>query len=407
MRYAFRAVDKNGATIAGEREAGSERELSDSLRHENLLLLEGRPSSLLTRHRLKIDLKFPNPFRRVTLVERMVFARNLAVMVGAGLAMTGALEALAEQSQNQRFREIIDTVREAVVSGKTFAEGLMPYQHIFGPLFIHMVQAGELSGKLEQVLKLLARQMKRDHDLRAKVRGAMLYPAIVVGALVVVGTVMMVYVVPVLTKTFTELEIQLPLSTRVIIGVSNFLVSYFFYALIGAVLSGFGAFRVAKSAVGKRLFDTLVLRVPIFGPLIRKLNSARFARTLSSLLSAGISITQALKVTALVLGNSQFKNSLASAAEAIERGRPLNETLHDRQDLFPPMVTQMVRVGEETGTIAPMLLRIALFYEEEVTETTKNLSSIIEPVLMIVIGGVVGFFAVSMIQPIYGGLGNL
>ena len=406
MLYTFRAVDQAGKPSSGEREAASERELADVLRHEGLFLLEAG-SREAARLRLRVSLLFSGPFGRVSLVERMTFARNLAVMIGAGLPLARALEALALQSKNQRFKRILAAVREGIMKGKTFAESLRPHEGAFGHLFINMVEAGEISGNLERVLKILARQMSRDHELRSRVRGAMLYPAVVVGALVVIGILMMVYVVPTLTTTFQELGVALPLSTRIILAISHFLLVYYVYASAGAAVVALLFVRLLRTPGGKSVFDALVLRLPVFGPLLQKLNSARFSRTLSSLISSGIPITRALEVTATVLGNVHFRHTLETAASAIQKGSPLHEILASRADIFPAMVTQMIQVGEETGTTSRMLLRLAIFYEGEVATTTKNLSSLIEPLLMLVIGGAVGFFAISMIQPIYSGVGNL
>lgn len=406
MLYSYRAVDQTGKSLSGEREAGSERELANSLRRSGLILLEANSAEARAAGR-RFSFAIPNSFRRITLVERMMFARNLAVMIGAGLALTRALQALEEQTANRYFRDVLASIRQAVTAGKSFADGLRIHEKVFGVLFVNMVESGEISGNLERVLKILARQMQRDHDLRSKVRGALIYPAIIVIALVGIGILMMIFVVPTLTQTFAELEIDLPITTRIIIVGSNFLLAYYGYVFVLAVLAVAAVVRLLRTAAGKRIFDTVVLKVPVLGSLIQKLNAARFARTLSSLLSSGIQITRALEVSAAVLGNVQFRITLEAAAVGIQRGTPLSELLAVRPDLFPPLVTQMVQVGEETGTISRMLLRLALFYEEEVTAVTKNLSSVIEPVLMIVIGAVVGLFAVAMIQPIYGGLGNL
>lgn len=406
MLYAYRAVDQGGKTLSGEREATSERELADALRREGFLMLDAETSAQ-KRQRRSFGAILPQLFNRISLMERIVFSRNLAVMIGAGVALTRALEALGEQTSSQKFRDILTVVKNNVTSGKTFAESMKPYESVFGALFINMIESGEISGNLENVLITLSRQMKRDYDLRSKVRGAMLYPAIVVSALFIIGFLMMIYVVPTLTQTFNELGINLPITTRIIIGTSNFLLAYYWYVLAGVVAVIFGGMRLVRSKPGKRVFDTVSLRIPIFGPLVQKFNSARFARTLSSLITSGISITRALEVTATVVGNTHFREALTEAVEVIQRGKPLHEILQLHPELFPPMVTQMIEVGEETGTIGRMLLRLALFYEEEVNSVTKNLSSIIEPILMVIIGAVVGFFAVSMIQPIYSGLGNI
>lgn len=404
MLYTYRAVDMNGQAFAGEREAGSERELADALKSEGRLLIEAGPR---TRRGWSIPLAIPNLLRRVSLVERMVFARNLAVMIGAGIPLVRALEALERQSASPVFREVIAALRTGVIRGETLAASMRVHEGIFGALFINMIEAGEVSGNLERTLKLLARQMHRDHALRSKVRGAMIYPAIVVLALAGVGVLMLVWVVPTLTETFADLGVELPLTTRIIIGASNFILAYVSYLAVGVAVAIALSIRLVHTARGKRAFDAAVLRAPIFGAIVRKLNAARFARTLSSLIASGVPITRSLEVTARVLGNTNFREVLLEAAGDIQRGQALYRILEVRPDLFPPMVTQMIQVGEESGALTRMLLRLALFYEEEVAAATKDLSSIIEPTLMIAIGGIVGFFAVSMIQPIYGGLGNL
>ena len=408
MLYSYTAIARDGKSAVGELEAGSERELADKLRHEGLILLEARapgvPRAQAWSGRLE---SFTALARRVSLVDRMVFARNLAVMIGAGLPLVRSLETLEAQTSNPRLQAIIRGVRDGVLKGRSLAESLKPHERTFGPLFVNMVESGELSGNLEKVLKLLARQMRKDHDLRSKVRGALIYPAIIVVALVAVGALMMIYVVPTLTQTFRELEIALPVTTRLIIAVSELLLHYGIWVLAGAVLLGALAWRAVQTPFGRSFFHAAMLRLPILGPLLEEFNSALFSRTLASLISSGIPIVKSLEVTAGVLGNIHFRNAVLQAASSIQQGRKLGEILAERPDLFPPVVTQMVSVGEETGTLSRMLLRLALFYEDEVATVTKNLSSVIEPILMIVIGAIVGFFAVSMIQPIYSGLGNL
>lgn len=408
MLYTYIAINRGGQTITGESEAENEYDLGTRLKKDELLLLSaaraGGGEKASWRRLFSGILRM---FSRVSLVEKMTFARNLAVMIGAGLSMTKSLEALRDQTENKMFRRMIEQILEEITQGNNFAEGLRKFEDTFGILFINMVASGEASGKLEGVLKLLARQMKRDYDIRSKVRGAMIYPAIIVSFLIIVGALMMMYVVPTLTATFTELGIELPLLTRIIIGASNFLLGFWWLAILFVALAVFLSYRALKTAVGKNIFDRLVLKLPIFGPLIQKFNSARMSRTLASLIASGVEITKALNITASVLGNSLFRDAIGSAAEGIQKGKQMNAILKEYPKLFPPIVVQMVGVGEETGTISRMLLRLAIFYEGEVSDTTKNLSSVIEPVLMIVIGGVVGLFAVAVMQPIYSGMGGL
>lgn len=401
MLFTFTAIDRAGTTQKGEREAEDEKALARALRLDGMLLStakkKGAGLSALPSFTLS----------HVSLVERMMFARNLAVMVGAGLSMTRALEALYEQASNKKFKTIIQNVSKGITSGQSFSQALLPEKEIFGDFFLSMIEAGELSGKLEGTLKLLARQMKRDHTLRSKVKGAMMYPAVVICALLGIGVLMLIYVVPTLTQTFAELEIPLPATTKFIIFFSNSLQSFGVY--MGAALLLLIAFaaRLMKTPKGKFVFDNAILKVPIIGPLVANLNIARMARTLSSLIAAGLSITKALSVSAHVVGNVRFKASLEEATREIEKGRTLSQIFAQYPDLYSPVVIQMISVGEETGSLSRMLIRLALFYEEEVHSVTRNLSSIIEPILMVAIGILVGFFAISMIQPLYSSLAGL
>lgn len=406
MLYTYTAIDKEGKAFSGEREAESEHDLAEKLKSEGFFLLEGKEKRTTGKSRFSLS-SVISRLKGVTLVERMMFSRNLAVMISAGLSLAKALQASEEQTENARFKRIVSDLRGSVIKGKSFAESLALHEKIFGPLFIHMVESGEASGKLAYVLRLLARQMKRDHDLVSRVRGALIYPAIVIFALILIGVLMMIYVVPTLTATFHELDIPLPFTTQLIIKTSEILVDYYLLILGLVLVAVYLVSLFLKTERGRRYQSTSALRLPIFGELVRKFNSARFARILSALVSSGLPIARSLEITARVLGNIHFRDSLLTASAEIQKGRSLSAILKERSRLYPPLVTQMLEVGEETGTMGRMLLRLALFYESEVSNTTKNLSSIIEPLLMIVIGAMVGFFAISMIQPIYSGLGNL
>ncbi len=412
--YIFSAAKKDGSVERGEREAADERALGAALRQEELLLLsaaeKGVQRSLLGRFSA-IDFRALSDliarFKSVSVVEKMFFSRNLAVMVEAGLPVTRAFSALAEESANPKFKAILADIQNSIVKGKSLAESMKAYENVFGELYINMIEVGEATGKLTTVLKLLANQMKKDHTLRRRVKGAMIYPAIILIAITIVASLMLIFVVPTLTATILELGVELPLSTRVVIAVSDILANYTLAAI--AVVTAIGVLfwrLVLKNPRGKAVFDKIVLKLPIFGPLIQKMNVARFARILSYLITAGVSIVRSLEITANVLGNTLFRNAVANAAQEIQKGEPLSAILK-RAPIFPPMIIHMVSVGEETGKISDMLLRIALFFEEDVSATTKNLSVIIEPILMVIIGAVVGFFVVSMLQPIYSSLGNI
>ncbi len=407
--FIYTAAKQDGELSKGERDAETKNTLAILLKQEGLFLLEAREKGAKDTAFGRFNFDVGNVMAKlkpISIVDKMFFTRNLAVMLGAGLALTKALDALEKQSTNKRLQTVISEVREQIVRGRPFAESLRLHEKVFGELFINMIEVGETTGKLTLVLRLLARQMKKDYDLKKRVRGAMIYPAIILSVLIIVGTLMMIYVVPQLTQTILELGVDLPLSTKVVIALSNFISNYILWVIVGLVLAAVGCWYGLKTPLGKRIFDTAVLKIPIFGPLINKFNTARFSRTLSYLISSGVPIVHSLEITGRVLGNVHFREAADVASKEVQKGKQIHTILSDFP-VFQPMVIQMIEVGEETGKISSMLLRLALFYEDEVSNTTKNLASIIEPILMVVIGAAVGLFAISMLQPIYSSLGNI
>ena len=406
--FEYSAAQQNGAVVKGEKDVENEVVLARMLKQEGLFLLRAKAKGASAGF-LHFNVgEIFEAIQSVSIVDRMFFARNLGVMIRAGLPLTRALDALGEETTNPKFRKVIAEVNASVVKGMSFADALRVHPKVFNTLFVNMVEVGETTGKLTLILKLLANQMKKDYDLKKRVRGAMIYPALIVSVLGLVGTFMMLYIIPTLSATIKELGTELPLSTKIVIGVSDFIAAYALWVFAGIAAMAFLFWRVfLKTPWGKELFDRAVLRVPIFGKLIQQYNTARFSRTLSYLSTSGVSIVRALEITSSVLGNVQFRDAVKDAAVEIQKGKQLHEILVKYTRIFPPTVIHMLKVGEETGKIANMLLRLALFFEEDVENTTKNLSTIIEPVLMVIIGAIVGFFAVSMLQPIYGSLGNL
>lgn len=406
--YTYTAADQKGAVTRGDREAESEKALAAALKSEGLFLLEAKDKTAPSVRRFNIDVgDLLSKLKPVSIPDKMFFSRNLSIMVAAGLPLTKALEVSGDQSSGKKFQRILGEVKSSVVQGKPFAESLRPHQDVFGELYVNMIEVGEATGKLALVLKLLAKQMKKDYDLRKRVRGAMIYPIIILIVLCLIGTLMMLYVVPSLAATIKDLNVTLPLSTRIIIFMSDFVVHQWVWLLAGVAGAAILFWRALKSTAGHRVFDRMVLKLPIFGTLVQKYNIARFCRTLSYLITSGVPIVRSLEVTSSVLGNSLFRNAVQQASNEIQEGTELHTILVKYPKLFQPMVIQMISVGEQTGKISEMMLRLALFFEEDVTATTKNLSTIIEPLLMVVIGAAVGFFAVAMLQPIYGSLNNI
>lgn len=384
-------------------DASSEHELAQLLHQEGYFLtavnLAGEEKKLAPAGR-----KFLGAwqiFKKVSLTEKLVFSRHLSVMVKSGLALTRSLDILSLQTQNSYFKQVIGRVKDSVSRGQTFSDSLAQYPDVFSDFFISMVKVGETAGNLDEVLVVLANQMAKDHELRSKIRGAMVYPAVIVVVMGVIGVLMMTMVIPRLAATFSDLNITLPLTTQIIIGISNFVSGHFVVAFILFLTLIFLIRLLLRTNQGKRAFDWTILKTPPFSGLSRKINAAYFARNLSSLIEAGVPIVNALQIVAKTLSNSFFQEALFLSAQQIQKGTPLSKTLKDFAHLYPAMVIQMVEVGETTGTLSGTLTHLADFYEYEVTDVSKNLSSIIEPILMVIIGVIVGFFAVSMLQPIY------
>ena len=325
-------------------------------------------------------------------------AKNLSAMLSAGLSLSRALSVIERQSGNKNLKAILTGLSESVKKGSSFHEALALYPHVFPELFVAMARAGEESGSLSDALTVVALQMERSEQLVGKIRGAMIYPAIVITAIVIVGILMLIYVVPTLTKTFTELGVQVPLATRIIVALSNFLVGNIVLVL-GALVVGGSAF--LRSRRGNRTVIFLALHLPVVAELVRETYTARAARTLSSLLSSGVPVLDALSITKDVVHAEVFARVVAEAEARVKKGELLSTAFSEHTKLYPILMSEMLSVGEETGKVALMLKQIAEFYEADVSEKTKDLSTIIEPVLMLLIGTVVGIFAVAMIAPIY------
>jgi len=401
MQFTYTAKSMDGQKKSGAMEAKDKNDLAALLRKDGYFL-----TSILDKGAKKsfdlgaITAKLSS-IRSISLVEKIMFTRNLAVMIGAGLALNKALGVLQVQTQSQKFKRIIGQIADNVQSGKPFSESLSEHPSAFSNLFVNMVKIGETAGNLEEVLNNLADQMKKDHDIVSRVKGALTYPAVILAVMLLIGYLMMVMVVPKLAATFEDLGTELPSSTKFLIFMSEIMTNYWYMALAGVIGLVYSFKILLKTEFGKKLFDSLVLRMPVISGLSKKMNSARFCRTLSTLIDSGVPIVEALKILSHTLTNHFFSESLKNAALDIQKGKTLFSSMESYGNIYPPLVTQMIAVGEETGSLTTVLVKLADFYEEEVNNTTKNLSSIIEPIIMVFIGGAVGFFALSMITPMY------
>jgi len=333
--------------------------------------------------------------------EIITATENLSAMLAAGLSLSKSVSILNRQTKNKKFKTALESIQARIESGDTFSSALESQGRVFSDLFIAMVKAGEEGGNLSGSLDTVSIQMAKAEALRKRVKGAMIYPSIILTVMVVIAVLMLTFIVPTLTETFDDLGVDLPPTTQFVVTVSGLLVDHTL-VLIGLIfLIGFGFYYSLKTRFGKRFVDFTILHLPVIGGIAKEVNAARTARTMSSLLSSGVDMVTALSITQDVVQNSYYKPVIALAEEGIKKGEPVSKVFIDHEHLYPVLVGEMMAVGEEVGKIDEMLLRIAEFFENEVEQKTKDVSTIIEPVLMVVIGVGVGFFAISMLTPMY------
>lgn len=395
--YTARTVD--GKLKKDRLRVKDEKALEEYLKNQNLILTSAK--EVTKKSFLSLE-KINNILSRVSVVQKMFFTQNLAVMIRTGFSLAMALNTLALQTPNKKFKEVIEEIKLDVENGISFSTALSRHPKVFSQLFVNMIAAGETSGKLDEVLKNLTNQMRKDHALVSKVRSALMYPTVVVVAMVGIGIVMMITVIPQITSIYSENAADLPLPTKIVIGISNALIHQGVFIVIGIAILIIAFIRFKKTDKGKRLWHTLLIKTPIFGTIIKKVNIARFTRTLSSLLKTDIPIVQTLQIISKTLGNSLYTESMLKASEQVKKGVSIVKTLQEKEGLFPPVVTQMLAVGEESGTLDTISEEIANFFEDDVDQTMSGLSSIIEPILMLIIGGVVAVMALAILMPMYG-----
>lgn len=338
---------------------------------------------------------------RVSGDELVMMTRNLGSMLNAGLTITRALSVIQRQTENHRLKGIIARVIEKINNGDQFNQALRDFPETFDDMYVSMIRAGEESGRLAEALQTLAVQMEKSTALKKRIKSAMIYPAIVISIMVVIGILMMIYVMPTLLGVFEKGNMELPASTKFFIALSNFINNYTLLTIGGIVGSVLSVAYFLKTKIGKHMFSWTIVRLPVIGTMAKETNAARTARTLASLLDSGVDVVQSLEITSDVLQNVYYKRIIKEAKESVEKGSPLSEIFVEHKELYPILVGEMILVGEETGKISGMLGELASFYENEVERKTKDLSTIIEPLLMVVIGGAVGFFALALISPIY------
>jgi len=404
MLFSYSAKLKTGEIFEGTLEA------SDRFSVAREIKSHGDTPLSITEKRESFDGKFASLlsiFSKVSVNEQIILTKNLSEMIKSGLSLSRAISVLKKQTKNPTLDKILVSLSADINAGETLSQGLAKFPAVFSKLFTSMIRAGEESGNLAGALSDIGMNLEKSNALTKKIRGALIYPGVIFSAMIVIGILMFAFVVPTLAGTFKELGVDLPLSTRIIIGLGTFFSNNLILTFVLLIAIFFGFFMLFRAKFIAKYIDFIILKTPIIGNLARELNTARTARTMSSLLLSGVSITRAVEITQDVVQNIFYKEVLEEAKIMVEKGFSFSKAFETSPKLFPVMMSEMIQVGEETGKLSDMLIQIAVFFEEEIENKTKNMSTIIEPVLMIFIGAAVGFFAISMISPLYSVLGNI
>lgn len=392
--FAYRGRSQTGQKVAGTMEANTPEAVVVQLHLQRIF-----PTSVQPQPK-SIELKIPGLGKTVKEKDLAVFTRQLATMIDAGLPLVQCLETLVSQQPNKRFKKVLTEIREAVEGGSTFAVALKRHPTVFTPLYANMVEAGEAGGLLDTILNRLAVYIEKAMTLRRKVKGAMIYPSTIVTVAVAVVIFLLTFVIPVFEGFFQGAGVQLPLPTRLVMAASR-LVRTYILAVLGLVIAGIVGMRFAyRSERGRKIIDAGFLRVPVFGALLRKVAVARFTRTLSTLIASGVPILDGLNITAKTAGNKVVEEAIMTTRESIAQGKTIAAPLQ-LSGVFPPMVVQMISVGEQSGALDSMLEKIAEFYDAEVDQAVANLTALIEPMLMVFLGIVVGGIIIAMYLPIF------
>lgn len=411
--YSYKAKNLEGEEIAGAIEAVNEKQLSQGLRKQGYFLVSSQTTDSQNQNENKQNkeqetkiagvskLNFLEIFFNVPLIEKLFFVRNLEVMVKTGVSLVRSFEMLAQQTRSKKFKNILIEISICLNKGESLSLSMGHYPKVFSMLFQETIRVGEETGKLEAALKTLNKQMEKEHNLKSKITSAMVYPLMVVCMGFGIGVFMMIFAVPKIKASFVEMGVQLPLTTKIILGIAGLLAKYWILAIFIFIGIAIGLILFAKSGRGGKIKSGLWLKIPVISNLTRQTNSASTLRTLSSLLQSGVPIVKALDIASGSLSNFYFREALKDASKRVEKGEKFSSALKSYQNIFSPMVVQMIEVGEETGETPDILEKLAEFLEEEVGASTQRLSSIIEPILIMCVGGAVGFFAVSMMQPMF------
>ena len=391
--FTYTAKSITGKTIVGSVDARSKEIAVDLLKGQRLVVIDIQEKKENILDQLRI-------FRGVPQNEVVTFTRQLSTMISAGLPISRALEVLSNQSSNERFRGIVLEILRSVEGGASLSMALSLYPEVFPNTYQSLVRAGESSGKLDTILKRLADNMEATRELDGKFKSAMIYPTIVFMAMIGVFIILMIFVIPKLAEMYENLDVALPLTTQFMINFSSFMVKYIYIFLIVGTGLVLVIRSYAKSEKGKEMMSEIVSRLPVFGKIVKQKDYASFSRTLSLLINSAVPIVEALHIVSTVMSNQTFRKAVLDAADSVEKGSALSEYFRTTS-IFPPILAQMSNVGEETGKMDEVLERVAIYYEGEVDHLVKGLSAALEPIILVMLGAMVGFLIISIITPIY------
>jgi type IV pilus assembly protein PilC len=395
--YAFKALDLAGVSTRGELEADDKQTVASQLRGKGLIVLD------IEEKKSAADVgEMLARFKKVKAQDLTVITRQLSTMVSSGMSLLRALHVLEEQTKNEKLKETLTQVRKDVEAGISMSDALRKHPDVFNDLYVAMVEAGELGGILEETLHRVADQLEKDDSLRRQVKSAMMYPMLIGGFAVTVLLALVTFLVPVFEKIFKDFGGDLPAITKVTVALSHLVTKqwYLGIAIIVAVVVGFKKWKATER--GREQWDRFKLRVPWkIGDIVQKVALARFSRTYSALIAAGVPMLQAIEITGRTSGNKVVENAMQKVRESVKGGGSIAQPMREEPTAFPSMVTQMVAVGEETGALETMLSKVADFYEDEVAAAVKALTSILEPLMIVVVGAIVGFIVISMYMPMF------
>lgn len=393
MEFTYKAKDNLGQNHTGTVQSPDTHSATSILRKKGLIVISLQSASPVGNTFLS------RLFNRVSFSELVIITRQLATMVSSGLVLSDAIDILAEQQTNKTLKKSLEEISQSIKGGLTLAQTLSKYPNIFPRLYVNLIKSGEASGKLDQVLTQMAEGLEKEREFQAKVKGAMIYPAVVLSMMVVVFIIMMVFVIPKLISLYSQSTIDLPLPTKILIATSNIFTHFWWVVLIVLITAAFSINRWNKTPEGNYFFGSLLLKIPIVGQIITNVTLTNFNRTFGLLTSAGIPLLESIGIVSDLLDNPVFKKALKESYVGIEKGLPFSILLSN--NVFPRIVGQMVKVGEETGKVDEIFFKLADYFESESDHLVKNLTVAIEPIVLIVLGIGVGFLVISIILPIY------